>query len=145
MAQQKTAAFSLNFGKLPLLMAILDRPLHGEQARARNVVYKALKPFDTEREAKRMALIEELATKDAATGKAILDPKTNNYVFEDGKKESFISQYQAYLTDNNAVVDITDTKQPFRVVRDIIKNWETPLSIDETDLFDDLCKAFEKI
>lgn len=120
----------------------LDIPLHGKEARARNRVVSLLAARMQENEKERIVLLEKYGKKDK-DNVLVMDEK-RHYQLED--QEGFAKDFDE-LMNTDAVFDILPSnKEDFKVVAQIIlEGLRREFNIEETQYYDEMCKAFEKI
>lgn len=135
-------ALSLKNYHLRTMFEILESPLHGQEARARNRIARLFKEKQDVLEAERIKLLDKYAKKNEK-GEKILDKSGRNYEMED--IDAFQKEYKETL-DDAALFDILPSnKSDFSVVKKIVLEWKKPLGLAETELYEEICQAFEKI
>ncbi len=141
-APQKEALVLKNY-HLRILFDILSAPLHGQEARSRNRVAKIFQAKFAALEEERMKLLEKYAKKDEKTKQMILDKTGKNYEMED--LPAFSKEYEEALGED-AIFDLLPSTRPdFVNAKKIVLAWAKPLTVAETDTYEEICQAFEKI
>ncbi len=125
-----------------LLFEIIDAPLHGAQARARNRVAKRFNFLAKELEDNRQKLLEKYAKKNK-DGSLKKNASGSAYDMED--EEAFKKEYSKAL-EADVVMEITNgERDDFRSIKEVILNTQKMFDIAETETYETLCTAFEVI
>ena len=146
----KPVALVLKNGNLDILTKWLaEAKLHGQRARARNRIVKLIGEKAVMIEKERMIILGkyskktkdgELETKEVED---VFGKKTRQYVIAD--QEKFNKQYQS-LIDEDAVFDLLPSnREDFKIAKEIVLNLNVEMDFNQTDVYEQVCSAFEKI
>jgi hypothetical protein len=117
--------------------------LHGSEARARNKVRKIILERADQVEDERIALVEKYAKK-GEDGKAVLDPKTDRYEIED--RENFNKEFLELMSETTSFDILPSNRAEFMIVKDIfINRMKSEMTVDDTNVYEEVCQAFEAI
>lgn len=140
--QEKVSSFQVQNKVLKFMNALIDVPLHSEQAVARNRISKAIQEKFDEFEKDRLDLIEKYAKRDDNNEK-MLDEEGKNYILEN--IEGFNRDWEL-LREQHAVFDVLPSnRQYWRTIRDVVKNTKLEMDIELTDMWEELLEALKTI
>lgn len=135
-------ALTLKGYHLRFFYELLGVPLHGEQARARNRFVDLFRVKAKEMEAVRLELIQKYGKLDE-NKKPIWNDTLKRFELAD--PQGFDKEYSEAL-DKEIYFDYTPaTRKDFLSVKQFILSSKKELDIEETEMYEDICSAFEKI
>lgn len=136
---------SMNHGVLVLknymlntLVQLLNVPVAGQAARARNRFLQALKGAADELEAKRMELLKKYG--DLKDGE--LQIENGHYKLTD--KEAFDKEFADLQEGTLALQCKAEQLIDFQAVHRILNTLETKLTVDQTTVYDAICNSFDE-
>lgn len=147
---EKVGALVLKNAFLDFLYNLLNIPLHGREARARNRFLKLITPRINEINAERLEILKELSEKDEK-GMPIM-VKTLN---KEGQNQDefkltpenlvrFRADYLSYLNEDLVLDILPSNKVDIGVIKLLLENTPKEFSLEDGQIYDALCESFEK-
>ncbi len=136
----------IQFGLLKQILEWLDIPLHGQEARDRNAVFKIIKEKFDEYEKERMVIIEKYCKREKdGSLKMVVDPFSGGKKYDIENMESFEKDFRE-LSESVAIFDVLpSTKNGWVVVKKIFADTKKAMDIETTTFWEKILLALENI
>lgn len=138
---------SMQHGKLVLknymlntLIELLNVPVAGQVARARNRFILRLNDQAHNLEERRMKLIKEFGVIDEVTKEPKIKP-SGEYELKDAP--AFEAAFKAQSDESYELPCVAEQLVDFQTVHSMLENSTVPLSIAQTTIYDEVLQAFE--
>ena len=146
----KDKALRLNNGWVDFLIVLLDRPRHGQEARAKSRFLKLLGPRIEEINAEKKRLLEEYGKKDRA-GKMIMEevsvPKKENPKNMEMRAKldpKAQVEYTEYLKEEFVIDVLPSNRMDIGTIKMMLDADTTELSTLDGVVYDEIMTAFEE-